>query len=215
VTLAVTLAGPAGPAFALDIAFAVPAGGVVALLGPSGSGKTTILRAVAGLVALRGTVRFGAVTWQDDATWVPPHRRRIGYVPQRSALLPHLTVDANLDFAAHRAAAGAFDRAAVVELTGIAALLDRSPRHLSGGEARRAGIARALLGQPQLLLMDEPLAGLDGDARGAMLSALATLLAAIDVPVVYVTHDVAEAQRLAARTLHLRGGRVVPGPDGN
>ena len=208
-TIAVALRGALGKDFALDVAFTVPAAGVTALLGPSGAGKTSVLRALAGLTRLPGTVRFAGETWQDEACFVPAHRRRIGYVAQGPGLLPHLTVAGNLAYAARRAAAGPFDRDDVVARTGIAPLLDRSPARLSGGEAQRASIARALLGQPKLLLMDEPLSGLDSPARAELVDQLAALFAAIAIPVVYVTHDGGEAARLAAQTVRLRAGRVV------
>ena len=206
--IAVALDGRLGPDFRLDVAFEVPATGITALLGPSGSGKTSVLRALAGLDRIPGVVRFEAETWQDGAHFVPANRRRVGYVPQGAGLLPHLSVAANLAYAAARAVPGPFDRDEVIARTGIAALLDRRPEKLSGGEAQRASIARALLGQPRLLLMDEPLSALDTEARGALLDYLESLFATIAVPVFYVTHDAAEAARLATRTVRLRGGKV-------
>nr|WP_295662743.1 ATP-binding cassette domain-containing protein [Polymorphobacter sp.] len=197
-----------GPDFTLDVAFAVPSSGVTALLGASGSGKTSVLRALAGLDRRRGTLSVDGEVWQSATVFVPAHRRRIGYVPQTQGLLPHLTVGGNLDYAARRAGA-AGDRADIVARTGIAGLLDRSPKSLSGGEAQRASVARALLGQPRLLLMDEPLSALDTAARGAMLDLLDAVFADAAIPVFYVTHDAAEAARLAARTIRLDRGRVV------
>lgn len=207
-TIAVALHGTRGD-FALDIAFTVPMHGVTALLGRSGSGKTSVLRALAGLDRHAGSVRFGDTIWQDATTFVPAHLRRAGWVAQGAALLPHLTVAANLDYAARRAAPGPFDRADIVARTGIAAILDRRPATLSGGEAQRAAIARALVGQPALLLMDEPLSGIDADARTGLVDAFAGLFAGLTVPVVYVTHDIAEAERLATRVLRIDRGRVV------
>jgi molybdate transport system ATP-binding protein len=207
--IAAAFRGRLGRDFTLDVAFAVPATGVTALLGSSGSGKTSVLRAIAGLDRREGALTVGAEVWQDAATFIPPHLRRIGYVPQGDGLLPHLTVGANLDYAARRAGAGRFDRGEIIARTGIAALLDRASRSLSGGEAQRGSIARALLGQPRMLLLDEPLSALDTDARSAMLDLLETLFADAGVPVFYVTHDSAEAARLAARTIRLDRGRVV------
>jgi len=198
-----------GPNFILDVAFAVPASGVTALLGASGSGKTSVLRALAGLDRRHGSLTVAGEVWQDATRFVPPHRRRVGYVPQTLGLLPHLTVGGNLDYAARRAGAGRFDRTEIVARTAIASLLDRHPKSLSGGEAQRASVARALLGQPLMLLMDEPLSALDTAARGAMLHLLEALLADAAIPVFYVTHDAAEAQRLASRTIRLDRGRVV------
>ena len=194
--------------FALAVDLAVPAAGVTALLGDSGSGKTSVLRALAGLDRHDGVVTFDGDVWQDATRFVPTHRRRVGWVAQGAGLLPHLTVGGNLAYAARRAPAGPFAHADIVARTGIAALLDRRPATLSGGEASRAGIARALLGQPRLLLMDEPLTGLDTSARAALVESFAALFADLAVPVVYVTHDAAEADRLATRTLHIAGGRL-------
>lgn len=206
-SVTVRLSGRIGYDFDLEVAFAVPATGITALLGPSGSGKTTVLRAIAGLDRHRGEVRFGDQIWQDDRIFVPAQRRRIGYVAQGSSLLPHLSVSGNLDYAIRRVPAGRVQRDDVVQMTGIGHLLGRSPATLSGGEAQRASIARALVGQPQLLLMDEPVSGLDGEARTALLDRLETLLTVLVIPVFYVTHDPLEAERLALRTIRLRGGR--------
>jgi len=200
-----------GTGFPLDIAFAAPPG-VTALTGLSGAGKTSVLRAIAGLDRRPGRIALGATLWQDARTFVPAHRRRVGYVMQGAGLLPHLTVAGNLAYAARRAPPGPFTREAVIADTGIAALLDRPAARLSGGEAQRAGIARALLGQPRVLLMDEPLSALDGDARAALVEVFARLFAAVAIPVVYVTHDAGEAARLANAVVRIEGGRGVSGP---
>lgn len=208
-TLTVALTGRRGRGFAFDIALEAPAASVTALLGPSGSGKTSVLRAIAGLDRHAGTVRFGDAVWQDATVFVPPHRRRIGYVAQGPSLLPHLTVAANLDYVARRTGTRRGGHEAIVALTAIGELLDRRPATLSGGEARRAAIARALIGAPQLLLMDEPLSGLDTDARSAMLVELEAMFRRLAMPVIYVTHDRAEADRLAAHAIRLDDGRIV------
>lgn len=209
-SIAVRLDARISADFSLDIDIAIPAQGVTALLGPSGSGKTSVLRALAGLDRHPGTIRFGEILWQDHETFVPPHRRHVGYVFQGAGLLPHLTVRQNLSFAIARAPEGPFALDDMIARTGIGALLDRSPDRLSGGEAQRAGIARALMSQPQLLLMDEPLSGLDREARAALLGALEDLLSDIAIPVVYVTHDIEEAARLAVQSIRLKAGRVAP-----
>jgi molybdate transport system ATP-binding protein len=128
---------------------------------------------------------------------------------QGAGLLPHLTVAQNLDYAIRRAQAGPFDRETLVARTGIGPLLDRSPARLSGGETQRAAIVRALLSQPRLLLMDEPLSALDGEAKASLLALFEDLLGAIAIPVIYVSHDEAEARRLATRCVRLRDGTVA------
>ncbi len=206
-TLVVRLNGTRG-GFRLAVDLEWPTDRVTALVGRSGSGKTSVLRAVAGLDRHAGEVRLGDTVWQGPGVFVPPERRRIGYVPHGPGLLPHLSVAGNLDYAAKRAGSGPFDRADVIARTGIVALLDRAPATLSGGEAQRAAIARALLGQPRLLLLDEPLSGVDTEGRAELLAALDGLLRGLDMPVVMVTHDLAEAERLADRTVRMSGGRV-------
>ena len=196
-------------AFDLDVAFDLPDAGVTALFGPSGSGKTTVLRCLAGLERLAGELIVGDEVWQDARRLLPPHRRRIGYVSQGGALLPHVSVRGNLAYAIRRAPAGTFAFDDIVARTGIAGLLDRAPSRLSGGETQRVAIARALLVQPRLLLMDEPLSALDAEARGDLLAMIEALLADIAVPVFYVSHDAAEVARIASRTIRLRGGRIV------
>ena len=211
-TIAVDLDGKLGKCFALRVAFEVPSRGVTTLLGPSGSGKTTLLRALAGLDRIAGTILLDGEVFQDSRTFVAAEHRRVGYVFQGAGLLPHLSVAANLDYAIRRSAPGRFARDDIIERAGIAHLLDRRPARLSGGEAQRAGIARALLSQPRLLLLDEPLSALDSDARAELLDWLEALLRDVDVPAFYVTHDHGEAQRLSARTIKLRQGQVVGPP---
>jgi len=208
--LSVALSGRVG-GFALDAAFAAPVSGVTVLFGPSGSGKTTILRAIAGLARIGGRVAMGSEVWQDDerGTFVKPHRRPIGTVFQEASLFPHLSVRGNLDFAAKRAGPRAreeFD--AIVALLGITPLLPRSPAALSGGERQRVAVGRALLTAPRLLLMDEPLSALDRATRQEILPYLERLPEERGIPIVYVTHDVAEVARLGDRVVVIVGGRV-------
>jgi molybdate transport system ATP-binding protein len=210
----VVLSGPVSRDFTLDVAFDLPERGVTCLTGPSGSGKTSILRAVAGLDLLPGEVRFGGETWQDESRFVPPHKRPVGYVFQGGSLLPHLTVRSNLAYARKRAPDGPFDPARVVALTGIEMLLDRTPSRLSGGETQRASLARALLCQPRLLLMDEPLSALDSEARANLLEHFERVFNDFAVPALYVTHDRQEAERLGARMLRIRGGTLEGGRNG-
>jgi molybdate transport system ATP-binding protein len=196
-------------AFRLSAAISAPAGVVTALFGPSGAGKTSLLRAIAGLDRLAGSCRLGASVWQDEKTFLPPHRRRLGYVFQEASLFTHLTVRRNLAYGQRRAGGGGagFDEA--VELLGLGPLLERAPVHLSGGERQRVALGRALLSQPELLLLDEPLSGLDRDAKDEILPYLEGLLRRVKLPVLLVTHDIGEVERLADRLVLLRDGAVA------
>lgn len=197
--------------FPLDAALAVPAEGITAIVGPSGSGKTTLLRCLAGLERAKGRVSVNGEVWQDDKTFIPPHRRGVGYVFQDAGLFSHLSLRANLRYGLDRAARRpglAFDE--VVTLLGLETLLPRSPAKLSGGERQRGAIARALLSRPRLLLMDEPTASLDAEARREFLPWLERLHRELSVPVLYVSHDRSEVERLADRVLAMKAGRVEP-----
>ncbi len=199
------------PGFALDAAFAVPAAGTTVLFGPSGCGKTTIIAAIAGLLRPDGgRVVVDGVTLCDVAAGisVAVERRRLGVVFQESRLFPHLSVRGNLRFGLRRAASGPVRIADIVDLLGLAALLDRRPHSLSGGERQRVAIGRALLSQPRLLLMDEPLASLDAAMKAEILPFLARLRAAMAIPIVYVTHAMDEVARLADHVVLLERGRV-------
>jgi molybdate transport system ATP-binding protein len=201
------------PAFTLDVALALPERGVSALFGASGCGKTTVLRALAGLALARGRVAVGDEVWQDDATqtFVPTHCRRIGYVIQEAALFPHLDVQGNLAYGLSRTPAAlrriALDQA--VDLLGIAPLMARRPTTLSGGERQRVAIARALATSPALLLMDEPLAALDAARKAEVLPYLDRLHDELAIPIVYVSHAVAEVAQLADHLVLMDAGRVV------
>lgn len=217
-TIDAAFAGALG-GFTLDVAFSAPMHGITALFGPSGSGKTTVLRAVAGLNRLSGRLRVDGELWQDSAAgaFLKPHRRAIGYVFQEASLFGHLSVRRNLLYGfrrAMRAGAGrglGFDD--VVALLGLAPLLDRAPVTLSGGERQRVGVGRALLAQPRLLLMDEPLSGLDRAAKEGILPYFATLRDELTIPILYVSHDLAEVAWLADRMVVLGDGRrVAEGP---
>ncbi len=210
--LAAAFAGLVGD-FALDVALDAPMRGITALFGASGSGKTTVLRCVAGLQRLPGRLTVGDAVWQDERQFRAPHARAIGYVFQESSLFPHLSVRRNLDYGARRAVGGgppsglAFDE--VVDLLGLAGLLERAPAALSGGERQRVAVGRALLSRPELLLMDEPLSALDQGARDEILSYFETLHDTLAIPVLYVSHDLAEVARLADRMVVLAAGRKV------
>lgn len=210
--ISVSFSGRLGD-FELDASFAAPGQGITALFGPSGCGKTTILRCVAGLQRLAGVCRVGGETWQEGGVFLPPHRRPVGYVFQEASLFPHLSVRGNLLYGARGASPpggpGRIGFDETVELLGLRRLADRAPQRLSGGERQRVAIGRALLSQPRLLLMDEPLSALDRDSRDEILPFLERLHETLAIPVLYVTHDIAEAERLADHLVLLRGGRVI------
>lgn len=194
-----------------DVRFAVPIRGVTGLVGPSGSGKTTVLRCIAGLQRLEGACAVGGEVWQDDAAFRPTHRRPIGYVFQEPSLFAHLSVKRNLTFGMRGppnrpGTRIGFDE--VVALCGLEPLLSRSPRHLSGGERQRVAIGRALLSDPKLLLMDEPLSALDQASRDDILPFLKRLHDSLRVPVIYVSHDMREVGQFADHLVLMDGGRV-------
>lgn len=176
---------------------------IVALVGPSGAGKTTVLNAIAGLVrpqsgliSVDGRVLFDSGRRID----VPAHRRRVGYVFQDARLFPHMDVRANLLYGRHgaRGQARSFELDGVVELLGIGALLTRRPGNLSGGEAQRVAIGRALLSQPELLLFDEPLSSLDEARREEFIPWLLRVRDEVRLPMLYVSHRADEVRRLAS-----------------
>ena len=198
--------------FSLDAAFTAD-GGVTALFGRSGSGKTSLIRIIAGLTRPReGRVQLDEHVLVDTASrvFVPPHRRRFGYVFQEARLFPHLTVRQNLHYGRWFSpkASRTEDPERVIELLGIAALLDRQPANLSGGEKQRVAIGRALLASPRLLLMDEPLAALDEERKAEILPYLERLRDEVGIPIVYVSHSVAEVARLADRVVLMAAGRI-------
>lgn len=199
------------PDFSLDAAFEAPGQGITALFGPSGCGKTSLLRSIAGLEpSARGHVSINGVEWQNDQHFIPTHQRELGYVFQEASLFPHLTVMGNLQFGRKRSRAKTHsDLDALIDLLGIAPLLSRKPPSLSGGERQRVGIARALAVNPQLLLMDEPLAALDLPRKQEILPYLERLHRELKLPVLYVTHSPDEVVRLAHHIVVLDAGRVV------
>jgi molybdate transport system ATP-binding protein len=200
--------------FSLDIDLVLPGQGITAIFGPSGSGKTTCLRAMAGLEhAPGGLFRIGDDVWQDDqnGVFVPTYQRAIGYVFQEASLFAHLSVRRNIEFGQKRvpAASQRFDLATVADLVGIAGLLERMPHSLSGGERQRVAIARALMAAPRLLLMDEPLAGLDRKRKMEIMPYLERLHDEMSIPIIYVSHAADEVARLADHLVLIDGGRVV------
>lgn len=190
---------------AFDLAVAFDSGArVTALLGRSGAGKTTTLNVIAGLIAPdHGRVALSGHVLLDTEKRisVPPHRRRVGYVFQDARLFPHLTVRQNLVYGARRVGRPheetEHDLEHLVSVLGIAPLLQRRPATLSGGEKQRTAIGRALLAAPEILLLDEPLAGLDMERRDEILSHIETLKRETSVPMLYVSHLPREVERIA------------------
>lgn len=204
----------------IDARFDIERGQVTALFGASGAGKSTLLALIAGALApTRGTITLGGVCVADASTRhrLPLEQRGVGWVFQDGKLFPHLTVRDNLLFGARRQAPSAstarLSLDSVIAVLGLGALLARHPRDLSGGERQRTAIGRALLSQPQLLLLDEPLASLDAPRRAEILALLARVRTEFELPMLYVTHSLGEVLRLADRLLLLeRGQMLAEGP---
>ncbi|MBR0691056.1 molybdenum ABC transporter ATP-binding protein [Bradyrhizobium manausense] len=199
--------------FSLQASFSSE-GRVTGLFGASGAGKTSLINMIAGLLRPdRGTIVIDGETVDDTAAGihVPAWRRRIGYVFQDARLFPHLNVAQNLDYGRrmNRLARDPAQHTRVVELLDIGALLDRRPGKLSGGERQRVALGRALLSKPRLLLLDEPLGALDEARKLEILPYLVRLRDEANVPMVYVSHDVAELRQLATQIVMLRQGRVT------
>jgi molybdate transport system ATP-binding protein len=199
--------------FSLDASFA-SAGRLTALFGPSGSGKSSLINLIAGLMRPdQGRIEIDGrvLVDTDKGVFVPRHKRRIGMVFQDARLFPHLSVKSNLFYGRWFTPAG--DRYveldAVVDLLGIGALLERRPGKLSGGEKQRVAIGRALLASPKLLLMDEPLASLDEARKAEILPYVERLRDEVRIPIVYVSHSVAEVARLANDVVVLQNGKVT------
>ncbi len=198
--------------FVLDVAFSTENAPVTALFGRSGAGKSTVIAIVAGLVRPgRGRVTLDGETLVDSEHGVDraPQDRRVGVVFQDARLFPHMSVRDNLLFGWRRAAGRALGLDRVLEPLGIGHLLARRPATLSGGERQRVAIGRALLANPRLLLMDEPLASLDGERKAELMPLLAQLPRTFRIPIVYVSHGVDEVLRLADRMVLLDHGRTL------
>jgi molybdate transport system ATP-binding protein len=200
--------------FRLEVGLEVADGEVLAVLGPNGAGKSTLLRVLAGLLAADGThVAVDGEVWDGDGVHLPAHRRRLGMVFQDHLLFPHLSVADNVAFGlrtrgmprreAHAAALGWLERVGIADLAG------RRPAALSGGQAQRAALARALVGDPALLLLDEPLSALDARTRLTVRAELRRHLGEYGGSTVLVTHDPVDAMALADRVLVVEDGAVV------
>lgn len=189
-------------------------GGVTALFGPSGAGKTSLINMIAGLMRPdRGRIMLDGEVLDDPAAkrHVPAHRRHIGYVFQDARLFPHMSVAQNLDYG-RRMNGLAHDTAVhrrITDMLDIDELLDRRTGRLSGGERQRVALGRALLSQPRLLLLDEPLGSLDDERKAEILPYLVRLRDQSGVPMVYVSHSPSEVRQLATSVVMLRNGRVT------
>jgi molybdate transport system ATP-binding protein len=199
--------------FSVEAAFASE-GRVTGLFGASGAGKTSLISMIAGLLKPdRGTIAIDGDILDDTAAraHIPAHRRRIGYVFQDARLFPHLDVTQNLDYGRrmNRLTPDPANHKRVVDLLDIGKLLDRRPGQLSGGERQRVALGRALLAQPRLLLLDEPLGSLDEERKAEILPYLVRLRDEANVPMVYVSHDADEMRQLATQVVMLRRGQVT------
>lgn len=198
-----------------DLSLQVDAGEALVVLGPSGCGKTTLLRLIAGLERPEGGEIWlnGRVVARAGRNLVPPHERQLGFVFQDLALWPHLTVGETLEFVMRSARMSPRERAErgreTLALARIDALADRYPHELSGGEQQRAALARALVGRPRLLLLDEPFSSLDPDLRAALREEVGRLQRALQLTSIYVTHARDDADVLADRIVEMQHGRVI------
>jgi molybdate transport system ATP-binding protein len=201
------------PKFVLDVALDFPPGPTV-VFGPSGAGKSTLLDCIAGLLKpQRGKIAVGGDTLfdQDAGVDIRPEHRHIGYVFQSLALFPHLTVQANVTYGvADLPPAQQTQRAdEILSAFHIESLRRRKPGELSGGEQQRVALARALITQPRILLLDEPMTGLDADLKESITQDLLAWNSQREIPILYVTHSHEEAAAIGGRTIFLKNGRVT------
>ena len=186
--------------------------GVTAIFGPSGCGKTTLLRAIAGIEReARGRIAFDGEVWQEGCAFVPARARRAGLVFQDARLFSHLTVRGNILYGFRRTPKNErlFRPETVTHLMDLAPLLGRRVSSLSGGERQRVSFARAVLANPRLLLMDEPLASLDQDRKEDILPFIERLAGELAIPTLYVSHEIDEVVRLASHLVLMNGGRTI------
>ena len=202
--------------FTLTAQCSLPLTGIVGIVGRTGSGKTTLFRAIAGLEQFKGSIKFNDEWLQQDeqGIFIPPYLRNIATVFQESCLFPHLSVEQNLCYGQKRAKRHQryqpdwVDYQTVLGLLQLEPLLSRKPDQLSGGEKQRVALGRALLSQPRLLLMDEPLANLDQHSRNILLPVIATLPAQLKLPMLYISHEVEEIKRIASHVLTVTEGEA-------
>jgi molybdate transport system ATP-binding protein len=199
--------------FSLEVEETCPPG-ITCIIGPSGSGKSTLLAALAGLATpQRGRVSVGDEVWLDRARGieVPVHQRRLSYVFQGLALFPHMNALHNVEYGMHDVPRAEREERALklLERVGVKHLARRRPRTFSGGEAQRVAIARALARSPRLVLLDEPFSALDRELRAQLTALVRDLAGELGVPIVHVTHSIAEVRLLADQVLRIEKGRVV------
>jgi molybdate transport system ATP-binding protein len=195
--------------FTLDVSMTLSRG-TTALYGPSGAGKTTLLELIAGIRRPQsGRIEMDGRVVCDAGVWIAPRHRLVGYVPQDDALFPHLSVRQNVFYGAPAGVDSGGDSGDVIEVLEIGSLLDRNVQRLSGGERKRVALARALLTRPDVLLLDEPLAGVDLPLRDRVLGYLVRVRDEFPIPTVYVTHHMQEVEAICEEMVVLERGRVI------
>lgn len=198
--------------FSLVINQCLSFSGIVGIFGHSGSGKTTLLRAIAGLEQqVKGTIAFNEQLLLDSKNKqdIKAENRNISMVFQEPRLFPHLTVEANLDFAIKRCHHSSLAKKDIIELTNISALLGKEVTELSGGEQQKVALARAVLTEPSLLLLDEPLSALDRQSKKELLTLLKTVHQKLKLPMIYVSHSSEELQQLAEQLVVIERGKII------
>lgn len=205
--------GARGSDFVLDVSFEAPPG-ITILFGPSGSGKSTLLDCIAGLLQPdEGRIAVGDAVLFDSASGVelPPQGRSIAYVFQSLALFPHLTVEQNVEYGLHDLSAPKRQKrsAEILGVFRVGKLKNRKPGQISGGEQQRIALARSLVTHPRLLLLDEPLTGLDAALKSAIVEDLRVWNSANRIPILYVTHSREEVDALGERVIAIENGRIV------
>lgn len=197
--------------FLLDVNIDISTSGATAIFGPSGSGKTTLLRCISGIDKTFGQCVFNQRIWSNDTLFVPVHQRRVGYIFQKPALFSHLSVLQNIEYGRNlvRRKRDEFAVERIVTFLKLEHLLMRSVDTLSGGEKQRVAIARALAAEPLLLLLDEPLVGLDIQAKNDILNYLEKVKSQFAIPMIFVSHDVYEVSALCESIVVMKNGSVI------
>ncbi|MCF6293391.1 MAG: molybdenum ABC transporter ATP-binding protein [Robiginitomaculum sp.] len=195
--------------FQLSVKQEIAPTGITVLAGPSGAGKTSLLRCLAGFNRATGLVEFGKQILQNKQIFMAPHLRQIGLMSQSNTLFSHLTVLGNLAFAKNRTRTGGVELDQITQGFGIEHLLQRSISGLSGGEIARVSLARSLLSNPRILLLDEPFAALDEEARVKIAIRLKSMIVHLQIPVLMIVHDFGDLCRLADHVLYLQDGKIL------